>query len=416
MEEIPVFHTFRKPKVLKNGKKIYKWYYYYYSNSGKKVQKRCTACQNRSEAENFIRSIPIPPDLAGAAALSPIQDVKIKDIAEKMFIAGSGHIERRKQLGKSVEIETMIDGRRFIRKIIEQWGDRKLESIEADEVSSLLFETKRSGSWKNRYLQIFGEVYEEAAWFKVKAVKPPFPTFARHSKKADIFTTAELNKIFQLQNFPDVVYYALFLVSLSGGLRLGEARAIRAKQIIFDKKVLIIDGFCKRDGRRTVYNKAGTVDEPKLRAVFLPSKTVKVLKDHIKKNKIQPEDFIFKKDGRPLRMEWAEIVFYKALQNVGLIPRERPKIADKTEPELKIKGRKKQDKRRIAPLDGRKLVPHSLRYTYVSRMRRELSAETLQKMTGHNSIEMVDYYTRPVLDDFLSALPGAEQATEKLFT
>jgi hypothetical protein len=37
-------------------------------------------------------------------------------------------------------------------------------------------------------------------------------------------------------------------------------------------------------------------------------------------------------------------------------------------------------------------------------------------MTGHNSIEMVDYYTRTILDGFLSALPGAEAATENLFT
>jgi integrase len=101
---------------------------------------------------------------------------------------------------------------------------------------------------------------------------------------------------------------------------------------------------------------------------------------------------------------------------VGIIPSGRPKTTDKTETGFKIKGRQKQDRRRIAPIDGRKLVPHSLRYTYVSRMRRELSAETLQKMTGHNSIEMVDYYTRPILDGFLAALPGAEQATEKLFT
>jgi integrase len=414
MEEIPVFHTFRKPKILKNGKKIYKWYYYYYSNTGKKVQKRCIACQNRSEAENFIRSIPIPPDIAGAAALPPVLDIRIRDIAGNMFIPGSDHESRRKQLGKSVEMETAMYDRRFIRLIIEKWGDRKLESIEADEVSEYLFKIKRSGSWKNSYLQVFGEIYKEAAWYKVKAVKPPFPTFARNSKKADIFTTAELNKFFKPQNFPDPVYYALFLVSLSGGLRLGEARAIRAKQVIFDKKVLIVDGFCKRDGRRTVYNKAGTVDEPKLRAVYLPSKTLEVLKDHIEKNNTQPEDFIFKKDGRPLRMEWSETVFYKALQNVGIIPHEPPKIVDKTETELKIKVQK-QGRKRIKPLDGRKLVPHSLRYTYVTRMRRELSVETLQKMTGHNSIEMVDYYTRPVLDDFLAALPGAEAATENLF-
>lgn len=48
---------------------------------------------------------------------------------------------------------------------------------------------------------------------------------------------------------------------------------------------------------------------------------------------------------------------------------------------------------------------HSLRYTYVSRMQQELSAAELQPMTGHASVEQVDYYNRKTLDMALAALP-----------
>jgi hypothetical protein len=49
-------------------------------------------------------------------------------------------------------------------------------------------------------------------------------------------------------------------------------------------------------------------------------------------------------------------------------------------------------------------------------MRRELTAAELLPMTGHTSVEMVDYYNRKVLDMVLAALPktGA-MAADTLF-
>jgi hypothetical protein len=43
-------------------------------------------------------------------------------------------------------------------------------------------------------------------------------------------------------------------------------------------------------------------------------------------------------------------------------------------------------------------------------MRRELSAAELQPMSGHASVEMVDYYNRKVLDLALESLPHAGPA------
>jgi integrase len=109
-------------------------------------------------------------------------------------------------------------------------------SIETDQVVNYLFTLERSGSWKNRYLSIFGEIYTEAPRYGIKAPRPDFPAFAKNSKKADIFTSPELKLLFTPENFPSPEFFLFFLLSLSGGLRLGEARAVRLKQIMFEKK------------------------------------------------------------------------------------------------------------------------------------------------------------------------------------
>jgi hypothetical protein len=97
------------------------------------------------------------------------------------------------------------------------------------------------------------------------------------------------------------------------------------------------------------------------------------MQDWIAENNIGPEDYCFSTSGgKPIGREWAETVFYRALQAAGFIP-----LPEKREKAARGEGRQKQVKARLKPPDGRKLVPHSLRYTYVSRMRRELTAAEL---------------------------------------
>ncbi|GHV79794.1 hypothetical protein AGMMS49944_15850 [Spirochaetia bacterium] len=406
------YHVFRKPLKGKSGRQIHRWYYYWLGVDGKQYQKACRKCKTRQEAEDYIRTLP-PVAEAGELYVTPLgQGVLIRDIARDMYLPGSVHMSRRKQLGKSIELETMLEARRYVDKIVELWGDLPMAALTVDLVMPYLFNLARSGSWKNRFIEILGELYTEAPWYDCRILKPAFSRFAANSKKADIFTTAELDRLFKPENFPDYQLYLFFLLCLSGGMRLGECRAVRAKQVIADKKVLIIDGFCKQNGDRTIYNKTGSPDNPKFRLVYLPENTLDKLEAWITQKGIAPEGLCFTIDGRPLRSEYAEGVFYRALQSAGIIPPKEPvkRAAYGT-------GRRKQSKAKPPLPDGRKLVPHSLRYTYVSRMRRELSAADLLPMTGHSTEVMVDYYNRKVLDLALAALPPAAlEAADTLFT
>jgi integrase len=372
------YHLFKKPRV-KNGKTIHKWYYYYVVN-GKQIQKSCKRCTTKAEAEAYIQKLP---------RRSGNNAVLIKTIAETMFIPESDHMKRRIQLGRPLQLHTMKEARNRIEIIMEKWGEKTLEALTVEEVGNYLFSLKRSGSWKILFVHYLKEVYSEAAWYGCKVAVPQFPKFVRKVKKADIFTTEELNKLLVPENFPSEQTYLFFLCLLSGGLRLGEAAGMRVKQVLFDCKALIVDGFIKYDSTRAPYNKKGSEENPKARIVPLPDITLNKLKEHIEKNNYQDEEYIFR--GRrdrtkPIDSNYIEIVLRRAMAKAEIEP------------------------------GNRKLVVHSFRYTYVTRMRRELSADMVMKLAGHTTVGMTEYYNKKVIDTSLKQLIGADAAAANLFS
>jgi hypothetical protein len=90
--------------------------------------------------------LPPPAGQAPAGLAAPEKPpVLIRDIAWDMYIPGSAHVSRRKQLGKSTDHETMAESRRYIKRITELWGDLKLEALGVDLVMPYLFGLDRSG-------------------------------------------------------------------------------------------------------------------------------------------------------------------------------------------------------------------------------------------------------------------------------
>lgn len=367
-------------RSIKNkNKSVYRWYYSFVDPlSGIKKQKVIPDCRNRSEAYSFIQSL---PDLEE-------NKIYLKDICKDMFIPGSDHLERLFQHGKKLSFKTIHQYRALLDLVVKVFGDIELKNITVTMVDEYLRTTiDRSGSWKNSFLETLGYVYNEAPFLGCNNIqKPNFQRFARNSKKADIFTTEELNAFFNQTLWTSERDFLLFLCMASFGLRLGEARALQRRQFIFDKNSLIIDGFCKKDGERTSYNKKGSDENKKWRVAIAPDLTMRLVNDFILKNNIQDNDFVFTKDGfLPLRYEYLESVFKRQITKTGI-----------------IKG-------------SRKLIPHSFRFTYVTRMRRELPAEMVQKIVGHSSVEMTEYYTRAAIPEMVQSLQNAVPAVNQLF-
>ena len=77
----------------------------------------------------------------------------------------------------------------------------------------------------------------------------------------------EIEQFLQRNNFSSEMFYAFFTLSLSAGLRLGEARGFRACQFLEDKQAVIVDVFLLPDGDRQSFCKTGS-DKAKRRCFF----------------------------------------------------------------------------------------------------------------------------------------------------
>ena len=388
------YHIFKKSTKSKN-KTIHRWYYYFIDViSGKKIQRVCKGCKTQAEAYAFVSSLP---------SLYASSKITIAKIAEWMYVPGSEHIQRQEKLGKSHNLKTLKSKRFLLDIFIEQFGNLELKELTIPMVMKFLMDDNHSGSWKNNFLTVVGEVYAEAPFYGVPYVATPsFPKFARNTKKKDILTTDELKILFDetlWSNLNEQMYskqpqydegyqsiYLLFLTSMNCGLRLGEAIGLKVRQILFDEKMLIIDGFYRyQEKERTSFNKCGSETNQKIRVVPLSDSLVLKIQNFIVENNLSSDDYLFSRYGKPIRKHLAEKWFARVLDLSGI------------------------------DVGDRKLTPHSLRYTYVTRMRRNLTGETVQKLVGHTSIAMTDYYTHSAIPELCEAIEPARDAVNSLF-
>jgi integrase len=220
--------------------------------------------------------------------------------------------------------------------------------------------------------------------------KPPRETLIRiYPRRADIFTDGELEKFFNSRIYGDSELCLFYLCCLTAGLRPGEARGLRPKQIMFHRNMLIVDGSIKKNGVRTAYNKKGHRNYWKLRIVPFPDPALSMFKKHIEQKQLKDDDFIFtaKKDpSRPITEHYVRDHMARIIEKAGI------------------------------QAQGRKLTLHSFRYTFINRIRRELPAGVVMKLIGYRMTGMTEYCRKRGIDESSAGLSGAEEAVEKLLT
>lgn len=314
--------------------------------------------------------------------------MKIKELAVDMFATDGEHVKRLEMLGKKLSEKTLAQKRKFLTYIVAHFGEDELESVSSSKIIKhlFLFQKSKSSSWKNHFIDTFKALYEEYVWKTDEEILlPKFPRFSDDSKKADVFSTEELGKFFDARRWPADSGFLFFYVTVSCGLRLGEARGLKVRQFDFKNHILIVDGFIRFDGSRTTFNKAGSLRNKKTRIVFIPSAVEKRLMDYFAENKLSDDDFVFVRHGKPFSAEFCDRLFKRMLKKTSI------------------------------DVGERKLTPHSLRYTYVTRMRRYVNGDVARILVGHASQAMTDYYTKPMIEDMIKQIDGSREAAEKLF-
>lgn len=367
-------------QTKKNGSVICKFYYTYKDVNNRTHQRVCKHCTTKEQAEKYAR----------VHCLRNEEQYLIKNIAKGMFLPDSEHLKRLESFGKKICEETRVQKRQILELIIKDFGNEYLNKLSVLKIEKYLLEKHEhhSGSWKNLFLETFCTLYDETIWCcTVPVNKPHFPKFARNSKKADILTSDELKRFFDLGKWDNYKEYLLFYISATCGLRLGEARGLQVNQFYFKEQFLLVNGFCKRSGYKTDYNKKATSEDKKYRPVPLPNETLHKVVNYIVSNHLEDDMFLFLDDnGCLFTTKHLENVFEKMLKKCEI-----------------VKG-------------NRKIVPHSLRFTYVTRMRRNLTAEEVRKIVGHNSIVMTEYYTRQSLPELKNTIKNALPVANCLFS
>lgn len=388
------YHLFKK-SVQSKGKTVHKWYYYWNDPlTGVMRQKVCKGCKTQAEAYTFVSALP---------PLFIEEKITISSIGKWMYIPGSSHLERMEKLGKQYTLETLKCKRGLLDIFLAKFGDLELKDLTIPMVIDFLTEDPHSGSWKNNFLTVVGEVYAEAPFMGLPYIPAPqFPKFRRNSIKKDVFTTDELNILFdeslwinlsstKYANHPQFdeghkAIYLMFLCCIKCGLRIGEAIGARVNQFLFDQGMFVVDGFYRHNQLlRTNYNKCGSEEDKKIRVAPLPEDFSLIIQKYIAENHLSGDDFVFQRYNKPIRKWLAEEWFRRAVASSGI-----------------------KTKNRV-------LTPHSLRYTYITRMRRDVAGETVQKIAGHTSLAMTDHYTRAAIPEMVEAVKPAVEAANKLF-
>lgn len=372
MNDFELFQT------IKNGKKV--WCFLYHDEDGKRHNKTCKKCKTRQDALVFLKKF--------KKCFVSNNCYLIKNIAADMYLSESEHMKRLEKFGKHICEKTISQKRYFIELIIKEFGNKELNHLSIAEIENRLLKDEiHSGSWKNFYLETFGNIYDESIWkCTIPVPKPKFQRFTRNSRKSDIFTNNELDTIFNKKLWCSETEWLLFSLAKDCGLRLGEARAVQVRQIKFSLGVLIVDGFLRYDGFRTNFNKKGNNNDRKIRVVPIPDSLLRNLALYFSKKNLKDDNFVFTRDGEiPFTNRHLERTLEKVLQKSSI------------------------------NYTGRRLTPHSLRYTYVTKMRTKMNVEDVRNLVGHTTTEMTDYYTRSSIEDLTLFAQTKKDIVNELF-
>ena len=104
------YHPFKKTVKSKAGKTTKRWYYWWKDPiTGIQHQKLIPNVSNQSEAYVYVSKLPDPTNTQ--------RRITVNEIAAKMFLPDSEHVQRLNQLGKKLSSRTLDNYRGFIKEI-----------------------------------------------------------------------------------------------------------------------------------------------------------------------------------------------------------------------------------------------------------------------------------------------------------
>lgn len=377
--------------ITSKGKKIKAWYYWYYDNSGKQIRKSCGVhgpCLTKREAEIFIANL-------NDDELIQKDKITFNQFCKDIYKKGSPFLNKLETKGKILSEDSIYQKNHYLKILLDKFGEMEVDKVDGNDFDNFISGLPYCSSVKNHLLTIVNEIETELYSYHLIKSIPYIQRYKRHdTKEKGILTVAEIKRLFpddinkmveiwKLSGsantyYDDLIFAIMIFTILSTGMRSSEVRALQWNQFIKDD-VIIINAMIDSQDKRVDHLKKGDKENKKWRLVVLPSKTAELIL-YLKKLQLSNE-FVFERKNNPVTTFHLLNHFKAVLKQNGI------------------------------DCDKRNITIHSLRFTYNTIMRREISDKDLQLMLGHVSGRMTDYYdVSKVLDN----LPGLIQNKDRI--
>ena len=380
--------------ISRNGRKIKAWYYWFYDENGRQVRKSCgqdgKPCLLKRDAEAYISSLKDEQE-------SP-KEITFNEYCEGFYDENSRILKKKYAWGIKYQPATIKIKRLFLSKFLDYFGNVFVEKLKPGDVENWLIDLDLSNSAKNIIISVIEEI--ESELYSDQMIQYPIHIrkFRRDTKEKGILTIAEIKMLWPdnydslidvwrtkfFQKEKDVYSFAAMIYTiLSTGMRSSEIRALQWNQFVRRDAILInamIDSNNERVNRLKKWNEKNK----KWRVTILPDKTVKML-DIMRLDNHSESDYVFTHNGERVTDKFLRRHFQNVLR-----------------------------KNRI-DWAARNIAIHSLRFTYNTLMRGEISGEDLRLMVGHASAKMTDYYDKSKALDHLDALLENKQTLNSVF-
>ncbi len=368
--------------IIKNGKKIKVWYYWFYDAQGKQVRKSCgqngKPCILKRDAEAFLESLND----------EELQKSKLtfSEYCNGFYDDNSRFLKKQAARGYKYQANSIYQKRLYLTKFLNAFGNTCITEIKAGMIENWLIDMDCSNSVKNNILAVIDEIESELYSDGLIEYEIHVKHFKRNTVEKGILAISEITNLFPAdydslintwrvrgtEREQDIYSFATAIYTiLSTGMRSSEIRALQWNQFIRSDAILI-NAMIDSNDNRVNRLKKWTDDNKKWRVTVLPDRTVQMI--NLLRLDKSDDDYVFVYEDKPLTTSFLLDHFKCALIKNGI------------------------------DCKARNITIHSLRFTYNTLMRGEISGEDLRLMVGHTSERMTEYYDKSKAVEHLDEL------------